>query len=150
VAGSVETTTNKIMEKTLNFDYASVNYAQFMVQMPKSWDGSAVTFKFAWSHPVASTDFGVVMSLQAVSIGDNETLDSAFGTAVNVTDTGGTTNNHYLSIESAAVNIAGSAAGEYVVFQLARQVADGADTLAVVARLEGVQVFYTVSAVNDA
>lgn len=150
-SGTVETATNKIMLKTLDFDTATAEYAQFMIQMPKSWNESTVTFRAVWSHAATTTNFGVAWSLQAVSFADDDAADTAFGTAVAVTDTGGTTNDVYITGESSAVTVAGTpAAQEWVVFQVERTVGNGSDTMAIDARLHGIQLFYTTDAGNDA
>ena len=150
-AGSVETTTNKVMLKTLNFDTATVEYVQFAIQMPKSWNEGTVTARFVWSHAATTTNFGVAWALQGVALSDTDAGDAAFGTAVLVTDTGGTTNSIYVTSDTAAITIAGTpAAQDWVVFQVYRAVADAGDTMAIDARLQGVQLFYTTDAANDA
>ena len=48
--GSAETTTNKIMRVTLNFDTTTEEFAQAAIRMPKGWNESTVTFIPQWSH----------------------------------------------------------------------------------------------------
>ena len=149
--GSLETATNRVNVSTLDFDPTTQEFAQFQVAMPKSWDEGTVTFEAVWYHPSATTNFGVVWSLAGTALSDTNALETAFGTAVLVTDTGGTTNTVYDSPESAAVTIGNTPAeNDYVVFQVARVPADAGDTMAVDARLLGVKVFYTTNAGNDA
>ena len=149
--GSLETSTNKVNVSTLDFDPTTQEFAQFQVAMPKSWDEGTVTFEAIWYHPATTVNFGVVWSMAGVALSDGNALDTAFGTAVLVTDTGGTTNAVYDSPESSAVTIGNTPAeNDYVVFQVARVPADAGDTLAVDARLLGVKVFYTTNAGNDA
>lgn len=149
--GSVETATNKVMIRTLDFDTAANEYAQFTVRMPKSWNKSTVSAQVIWSHPATATNFGVVWKIQAVALSDNDAADAAFGTAQSCTDTGGTTDNIYHSPVSSAITIGGSPVeGDFVVFQVYRDVADGEDTLAVDARLHGVLLTYTTNVCTDA
>jgi hypothetical protein len=149
--GSLETSTNKVNVITLDFDPTTQEFAQFQISMPKSWDESTVTYVAEWYHPSTTTNFGVVWSLAGVALSDTNALDTAFGTAVQVTDTGGTTNAYYASPESAAVTIGNTPAeNDFVVFQIARVPADGSDTMAVDARLLGIRLFYTVTDGNDA
>lgn len=149
-AGTAETTTNKVMIKTLDFDTAADEHAQFSIRMPKGWDEGTLTFTPVWSHPATTTNFGVVWFLQAVAVSNDDTLEVAFGTAVSSTDTGGTTNNVYVGPASAAMTVAGTPAeGDLVVFQIYRDVSDAGDTLAVDARLHGVTINYTTNALND-
>ena len=150
-AGTAEMTTNKNMVKTLDFDTTTQEFAQFEIAMPKSWDEGTVTFQPVWSHAATTTNFGVVWGLAAVATSDDDTLDVAFGTAGTSTDTGGTTNDRYIGPESSAITIAGTPAeGDVVQFQLARNVSDGSDTMAIDARLHGVKVHYTTNAATDA
>ncbi len=149
--GSVELATNKVMVATLDFDAATVEYAQFVVAMPNGWDEAALTFRFVWSHAATTTNFGVVWAVRALATGDDDAMDAAFGTAVTVTDTGGTTNDQYTSAETAALTAAGSpAAHDLLRFEVYRAATDGSDTLAIDARLEGVVVYYTTNALSDA
>lgn len=150
-AGTVETTTNKVMLKTLDFDTATQEFAQFSILMPKGWNESTVTFKAAWSHAATTVNFGVAWQIQGLALSDDDAADAAFGTAIAVTDTGGTTNDLYLTAESSAVTIGGTPAeGDWVVFQVARVPANGSDTMAIDARLHGIHLYYTTNAANDA
>lgn len=150
-SGTAETTTNKMMIKTLDFDTTTQEFAQFAIRMPKGWNESTLTAVFEWSHASTTTNFGVVWQIQAVAFADNDAMDTAFGTAVTATDTGGTTNNKYTSPETSAMTVAGSpGAEEYVVFQVARAPANASDTMAIDARLHGVTIYYTTDAPTDA
>lgn len=149
--GTAETSTNKVMLKTLDFDSASTEYAQFAIRMPKSWNLGTVTAAFTWSHPATTVNFGVSWGIQALALSNDDALDTAFGTAVQTVDTGGTTSDVYMSAESAAVTIGGTPAAEdYVVFQVLRKHDEAGDTLAVDARLHGVSLYYTTNAATDA
>ena len=149
-SGTVETTTNKVMIRTLDFDASTDEFAQFSIQMPKGWNESTVTALFVWSHPSTATNFAVVWGIQGLAVSDDDALDTAFGTAQTVTDTGGTTNDIYRSSETSAITLAGSPAeGDVAIFQVYRDADAGGDTLAVDARLHGVALFYTTNANTD-
>lgn len=148
--GLGETTTNRVMRRTLDFDSATIEYAQFAIRMPESWDEGTVTFVPVWSHPSTTTNFGVVWGLQAVALSNDDALDTALGTAQYSTDTGGTTDDVYHGPESAAITIAGTpAAGDWVVFQVLRKIDDASDTMAVDARLHGLTLYITNTAAVD-
>ena len=148
-AGSVESATNKVMRKTLDFDAAATEYAQFSLAMPKSWNEGTVSFQALWT--AAGGSGGVAWGLQGVAISDLESLDAAFGTAQTVTDTLGTAAYLHQTGESAAVTVAGAPAeNDLVIFQLYRDVAHASDTLGVDALLLGVRLYYTRNAENDA
>jgi uncharacterized protein YqkB len=135
---------------SLDFDSTTQEYAQFSVPMPKSWNEGTVTFSAIWSHAATTTNFGVVWSLQALAVSDNEAIAQAFGTVQTSTDTGGTTNNVYVSPESSAITIAGTPAAEDVVFfRVSRVTADASDTMAIDARLQGIKLYITTDAGTD-
>lgn len=150
-AGTVETTTNKVMIKTLDFDATTQEFAQFAIQMPKGWNEGTLICQFIWSHAATTVNFGVTWGIEAVAFANDDALDTAFGTAVTVADTGGTTNDAYISDETSALTVAGTpAAEELVVFQVKRVPADASDTMAIDARLLGVKIHYTIdSAIDD-
>jgi hypothetical protein len=149
--GSGETTTNKLMRRTFDFDAATQEHVQFSVRMPKGWNLGTVTAEFQWSHPSTTTNFGVVWAIRGVALSDAEAYDAAFGTEQTVTDTGGTTDMQYISAATAAMTIAGTpASGDVVVFEIYRVAANGSDTLAVDARLHGVTLLYTTAQNTDA
>lgn len=148
--GTIETSTNKVMLRTFDFDTTTQEFAQFAIQMPKSWDESTLIFQFLWSHASTTTNFGVAWEIEAVAFADDDPADTAFGTAVTVTDTGGTTNDIYITAESSALTVAGTPGNEeYVIFQVKRAPANASDTLAVDARLHGVKIHYTTNAARD-
>lgn len=148
--GTVEMSTNKNIVKTLDFDTATAEYAQFQIKMPKGWDEGTVTAAFVWSHAATTTNFGVVWGLQAVAVSDDDAGDVAFGTAQTGADTGGTTNDFYTSPTTSAITIAGTPqANDLVMFQVYRDVSAGGDTMAIDARLSGIQLFYRCDAPTD-
>lgn len=151
-AGLAETASNRIMLSTLDFDASTIEYAQFSIRMPKSWDEGTVTFVPEWSHGATATNFGVSWGLQGVALSNDDAADTAFGTAQYSNDTGGTTNDVYAGPESNAITIAGSPAAEdWVVFQVFRKADDATnDTLAVDAKLLGLTLYITTNAVTDA
>jgi hypothetical protein len=137
--------------QSLDFDSTTAEYAQFSIAMPKSWNEGTVTASFIWAHPATATNFGVRWGLQAVAVSDDDTIDVAYGTAQEVTDTGGTTSDLYRSAETSAITIAGTPAAEDTVyFRVYRDPANGGDTLAVDAKLLGVVVHITTHADTDA
>ena len=145
------TSANKPDLSTLNFDPATEEYAQFAIPMPKSWNEGTITALFRWSHPAATTNFGVVWGIQAVAVSDGDAVAATYGTAQTVADTGGATDTLYVSSETGAITVGGSpAAADTVYFRVYRKAADGSDTLAVDARLHSVVLFLTTDAGNDA
>lgn len=150
VFGTVEQATNKNMVRSLDFDTTTQQFAQFSVWFPKSWDLGTVTFQPSFSQLTTAAG-GVVFGLAAVAVSDGDSLDAAFGTAQTSTKTAGTANIEYQGPESSAITIAGTpAAGDRILFQVNRTVADGGDTLAQNARLHGIRLFFNTNAATDA
>jgi len=88
----------------------------------------------------------VVWGIDAVAFANDDALDTAFGTQVTVTDTGGTTGDNYATAETSAITIGGTPeAGDLAVIRIARVATNGSDTLAIDAKLLAVEIFYTVS-----
>ncbi len=136
--------------KTMDFDKDSDENAQFAVAFPKSWDEGTVTFQAFFTAD--STNTGTVSwDLAGVAIADNDSCNTAFGTAVAPTAKAhsGTANDLDVTAESGAVTIAGSpSTDEQVFFQVTRDVSD--DTLTADAKLLGIKLFFTTDAANDA
>lgn len=141
----MELGTNDVDIYVLAFDPTSAEYAQVAVAMPSDWDGGTVTAVFYWLHGATDTNFGVVWGCQGRSYANDEALDQAFGTAQEVADTGGTTNDLYISPATSAITIAGATASEYVQFRVYRDPTDESDDMAIDARLLGVMIAFTRS-----
>jgi hypothetical protein len=135
--------------KTLDFDKDSDEFAQFAVAFPKSWNESTVTFQAYFTAD--STNTGTVSwALNGVAIADNDSINTAFGTAVAPTAKAhsGTANDLDVTAESGAVTIAGSpSTDEEVFFQIQRDVSE--DGLTADAKLLGIKLFFTTDAAND-
>lgn len=145
-AAQVELATNKQNVKVLDFDASTEEHADFTFVLPSDYNGSTMTAKFIWMHAATTTNFAVVWGIEGRCYADGDALDAAVGTAVTVTDTGGTTTDVYISPATAAITWAGTPlAGQLINLTAYRVAADAADTLAVDARLLGVQLTYTRS-----
>lgn len=118
--------------------------------MPKSWNEGTLTASFIWSHAATTTNFGVVWNIQAVAVSNDDTIAVAFGTAQQIADTGGTTNDAYMTSQTPAMTVGGSPAAEDIVFfRVSRVTGDGSDTMAIDARLHSVVLYMTTDASND-
>lgn len=147
--GVTELATNDIMLPTLDFDTTTEEGAGFWIRMPKSYNGSTITFTHTWT--AASGSGGIVFSLAARAYADDDAMDTAVGTAVNNADTFITGNDMHVSAESGSITIAGTPAGNSpVYFEIKRVVGSASDTLGVDAKLIGIHIFYTTNAATDA
>jgi hypothetical protein len=86
-----------------------------------------------------------------LAVGDDDAQDAAPGTAVLLTDTGGTTDDFYTTPESSAITIGGSPQEmDYIQIRVRRVPADVGDTCAVDAIFKGLEVYITTNAATDA
>jgi len=147
----VETTATRPDMKVFDFDASTQQYTQFTIAMPKSWNEGTLTYQVYWAPSTTNTG-NAIFGLQGVACADGDTIDVAFGTAIEVTDAGiGTVEDQQITSESSAMTVAGSpAAGEQSYFQLFRKAADGGDTFTGECRVLGVKLFFTTDAANDA
>ena len=150
-AAQVETTALRPDMKVLDFDASTNQFAQFSVAFPKSWNEGTVTYQVYWA-PASTNTGNCLFQLQGVAVGDGDTIDIAYGTAVTITDAGiGTVEDQQVTAESSAITIAGSpAVDQQTYFQFLRLAADGSDTFSADARVLGVKIFFTTDAANDA
>lgn len=149
--GIVESSTNKMNYRTLDFDDGSDEYAHFQIALPKSYNLGTVTFQAWWTTTATDTD-GVAWGLQAVGVADGDTIDASWGTAVVVTDNAQSAAGDVLvTAESGAITIAGTPADDDLMFfRLFRDVSDANDDMTEDARLIGIKLFITLDAGTDA
>ena len=147
---AVETTSGRPDMYVLDFDKDSDEFAQFTVAFPKSWNAGTVTYQVFWSGLAATG--GVSWSMDAVAFANNDSIATAYGTAVVVDDTEqGAVEEVNVSAVSGALTIAGSPGDdELCYFRIARDVSDSNDDSGGDARLHGIKLFYTTDAKNDA
>jgi hypothetical protein len=137
--------------QSLDFDPTSVESALFSLRLPNGWNNGTITARFYWSHAATTTDFGVRWVLGAVAVSNDDTMLNTETAQQAVNDTGGTTDDLYITDATAALTIAGSPADlDMLFFKISRDVANAADTLAVDARLHGIELFYTITTLSDA
>jgi len=141
---STETTTNRQNFDELLFDAGTDEFAQALVVMPSNYNAGTVTGRFYWT--ASSGSGAVVWGLQGLAYSDDDALDTATGTAQTVTDTLLAANDMMISGATSSVTIGGTpGANKAVQFQIYRDADAGGDTLAVDARLLGVEISYTSS-----
>lgn len=143
-----ETTTNKVMISSFNFDTTTQEYSQFNWSTPANWNAGTVRFKLYWTTTGGSAAQTIDFDLQAYAFSNDDALDTAFGTAQNVTDTYIADNDVHVTSYSSAITIGGTpAVGDTVIFQLTRDVAS--DNLGVDCEVLGVLLEYSTSKSNS-
>jgi len=138
---SSETTTNDVNYDTLDFDATTAEGAQFIAILPNNWNYGTVTARFYWTADSGSGT--AIFSLAGRAFANDDALDQAEGTLQSATDTLITAGDMHVSPATAAITIAGTpAANTPVIFEVLR---DTADTLAVDARLLGIEIIFTLA-----
>lgn len=147
--GQIETATNKINTKVLDFDGATEEYAWFALPSPDYWDLSTVTVKFHWTAASGSGD--VIWGAAALARSDDDALDTALGSAQTVTDTLLSANDQHTTSATSAITVGGTPAkGDYLYVRIYRDADAGGDTLnGVDARLIGVTVKFGIGQYDD-
>jgi len=122
-----------------DYDTTTEEYLYFWITLDHSWDLGQLKFQLVWSHPATTTNFGIHYNLYALAFPDNSALNANAGSPGAVSDTGGTTNNNYITPLSAFFTVTGSLAADVpILFRLNRVPGNANDTLAVDARVLGV------------
>jgi hypothetical protein len=143
---SNETSSNKIMEKSVSFSPTTTQYAQWALALPKAYNLGTVTWDLDW---LCTSTGNVVWGLQAVGIGDGDTFDASFGTAIETTDNVLSITQKMKTAESSPVTISSIAAGDLAVFQLYRNATSTGNTATSAARVLGLRLYFTTNAADD-
>lgn len=145
-----EQATNKQNIQTFTFSGLAKQYVEFTYPMPENWDGGSLYVKFYWTSAAVDSG-GVRWGIECRSYGDAETIDQAWGTAQEVTDSlTATAYQVFISPETAAMIPSGTpAAGELLHFRAYRDPAHGGDTELGTAELLAVKIEYSVSQIGE-
>lgn len=142
-----ESSTNDVMTPYLAFDKDAIEYAQFKFRAPQGLDESAgFTALVLWKENSGASAHDCVWTLEMQAQGDGDTIDSAWGTGVSVTDTGAS-GKRQIAPAFAAITPGGTwAAGDEILVRVSRKATDAADTLDVDGHLIEVVLFATYAA----
>jgi hypothetical protein len=138
---SRELATNRQNFDELLFDAGTDEFAQALHILPNTYTNGTITVRFYWT--AASGSGAVIWGIQGRSLANDDALDTAFGTAQTVTDTLLAANDMHITSATSAVTLGGTpAANTPIQFQIYRDADAGGDTLAVDARLLGVEIVF--------
>jgi hypothetical protein len=144
-----ESSTNKVNVKVVDFDKDSDEYACFNLPAPEYWDLGTVTAQFHWTAASGAASNTVVYAIQGLARSNDDALDTAYGTAVTVTDNLITALDEHVTAATDAITIGGTPAkGDMLYFRIYRDVS--ADDLPADARLLGVRIKFSISQYSDA
>jgi hypothetical protein len=149
--GEVESATNKVNYDYLSFDFATVQYAQTQVPLPKSWNLGTLTARFVFMHQTADAGDGVAWGIQAAAISSGESIDVSWGSNVQVNAVSADENKIYITAESDPITVGGVLdQHDLIAFRVRRQADDVTnDTLGVLADLIGVVLYYSTNVSSD-
>lgn len=143
-----ESSTNKVNQAVYVFGSASDSHIQVMLPNDKSI--TTACFKVSIKgkrYTAGDANYGVAWAVQALIVNDDGAVDTAFGTAVIVSDTYTTEGDEYDSAQTALITAAGTIGEKSSMYiQIYRDVSDGADTLNGSAGLLSVQVEFNLPA----
>jgi hypothetical protein len=126
----LEQATNKHNYKTCSFSNSAKSYGWFNFLLPAGYTGGTIKGYVNWFSD-GTTSNGVRFGLQGNAIGDNESLDPTWGTAVEVTDNAtGTANRHLKTSIMDAITLGGTpTAGKMCSMRIYRDPIHGDDNL---------------------
>ena len=141
-----ELPSNKQNVMLAEFDYTAKQYGEwFLPYLPDDYGGGTITAKFIWTHPYSGA-YNVVWGLQARAYADGDSIDAAWGTAQEVTDTSHASLDYTVRISSAtaALTIGNTpTAGKACQFRAYRDGAAVGDTYGAQSYLMGIAINYT-------
>ncbi|MBU4346415.1 MAG: hypothetical protein KKH29_03695 [Candidatus Omnitrophica bacterium] len=143
----LETTTNRINYYTLDFDQSTDEYATWQFVVPDSYTGTTVTAKVYWQ--CNATTGNAIWGIQSLGLVDDGAMDSAWGTAVTVTDGATAAANDLLVTAETSSITTGWTAGGLAFVRLYRDADNASDTLAVDARLICVRLEWSAATESD-
>lgn len=143
-----EFTTNDVAYSTYNFSTSTVEGICTAVLLPAMWDHTA-TIRFRVTYTQASTSAGgVTWELHYQSVADDESGDGTWlggGASWQIDDTAGTGEDIYTTAWATGGTFT-SADADLLVLRITRAVGDANDTMALDAKLIGVEVEWTTDA----
>lgn len=147
VSAQVDTATSEVVLKTLDFEDTNQAFAQFIVQMPKSWDLGALQAKFVWS---AASTGGVAWGISLRALSDGDDVDVSPVSYVIVTDSNPIAERLRVTDLSSTIYPQETPAfGDLLVVEVYRDPSDAGDTLTGDARLHGVSLYFNTNAATD-
>ncbi len=124
----------------MDFDPSTEQHIQFDTAYDLTWS-SGIKARFRWAHAATTVNFDVMWRLQALAVSNDEGIGVSFSNGQTVVDTGGTTDNLYISDYTNTITIENSpSTGDQIFFRISRVAGDASDTLAINASLIAVDI----------
>lgn len=145
---TIEAGTNDIDYDVLAFDASTAESAFCNLQMPDSWDGGAIQFRFIWTAASGGSNQQVYFNLGGRSYGDDDAIDQVVNSFTTNTDTWIANGDIHISDWSINTTLLGTpAGGEWVHLEIYRDT--NSDDLTGDARLIGLQIRYKQAQYSD-
>jgi hypothetical protein len=130
--------------RTLDFDAATEENAQYTFSLPRTWDNSPIQTKVYWT--VSGSESGsVVWGVKAAAYSTGFSLTSSFSTEYLVSSSI-TSSNLNVTPYTAYISPSGSVqTGSLIIINVARKVNDSNDNLVADAKLIGISIKYATN-----
>lgn len=120
---------------------ATTQYYQQEMSPASGWDGSTVSFYVTWLTTESSTAGSAAFSLEAVALGNGNSIFVPYGSSVTVTQAWTANNTMMKTAESASLTIGGSPApGNSVWWRIHRDITNPSDNLNARIMITGVRL----------
>lgn len=142
-----ETATNEHAFDSFNFIGVTTNQQIcFDYQMPDTWDLGTIKVKF-YTAPATGASSGddYTFEIKAVSVGNDDTMDVAYGTGHHIDQevSAGVDADLHISAATASITVGGTPALEDLIqFKITRLQDDAADNMPEDAKLRGIAIQY--------
>lgn len=137
----VESAVNKVDYWVLDFDTTTSESAFLTIRMPEDWNADGVFFEIVWTTASGLATETVVWGVKGRCYSDDDAVDQAYGTEVNITDTFLAQGDIHITQDSDPVTLSGNLIpGNWCQFRISRKTAS--DNLTGDARLIGVRIKY--------
>lgn len=150
-AYSTEKATNDVMVKGYEFSASTEQAIQIAFPLPKGYNSSAgMVVKFYWTTSATAGTGNVIWGIRSRYSRNDDAIDQAFGTAVEVTDGFLADGDTHITGETSAMTPGGTYAAECMCrFEVYRKAADGSDTYNQTAILEAVMISLPIAEMTD-
>lgn len=143
LAGTIETTNNKVMNDFYDFAPLVDRFVQFKMPMPDNWDLGPFKIKLYWIASLVPGFGDVSWGISANAIGDGQNVDAAIGTPIQIVDSFLGASNMHVAPASLPVTVGNLPQLQYMTyFQVQRTGSAIEDTYTESARLIGASIQY--------
>ena len=143
-----ETTTNKVNYYSASFAADADDFWNTTFTMPENWDASTITYAVEWTGTTEASAT-VVWGVQCLALTDDDALDTAFGSAITVSDDVTVTGDFQRTAESGAITCSNTpVAGDRLWIQVYRDPDNASDDATNAAKFLGVWLTFGIDALT--